>query len=584
MGKAMMDCLKRRDNQLKSMMSSAPNAVSTPIASQAFTTSFPVGQTMSTSHTIPYKAAIKLEFPVFGRTEGEDPLTYLEKCAEYLAVQPMSDGEILAIFPSVLMHTAKDWWMAEKIHVNTCNQFKAVFLRSFLPDDHEVEAERKMRERKQGIGESIRTFAFQFRAMCLRLRPSMTEREILQATLRNCNPHVASILRSTATTFDELVRVGTLVERDMAEERVYWKQCNAEQASRKGRGGTHNIALLSESNIKLLTFPVVLQKHPCDAVIDTGSSYSLIQESLWRKWKDDAESWKSSRGLSFALANGQVQRALGEVSWECTLQDNTCPVRLFIMRNQDLSFPLILGLDFLVSVGLKLDFNSFSYSFPGQETAQSFSCYLQPASVIIHCALSTIQVSENTITIIKDLVSQADISRSEKRQLEGILLNWPTVCTDDLGQTAVIKHQIVTNDSIPVRKRPYPVPINKQKFIDEEIESMLNKGIIRPSTSPWAAPIVLVPKKDGSVRFCIDYRSLNAKTPLDGFPMPQIQDILESMYGASVFSTLDLRSGYWQVMMDDCSIQKTAFITKNNQYEFIRLPFGLKMRELPSKD
>lgn len=142
-------------------------------------------------------------------------------------------------------------------------------------------------------------------------------------------------------------------------------------------------------------------------MIDTGSSYSLIQESLWRKWKDDAESWKSSRGLSFALANGQVQRALGEVSWECTLQDNTCPVRLFIMRNQDLSFPLILGLDFLVSVG----FNSFSYSFPGQETTQSFSCYLQPAGVNIHCALSTIQVSENTVTIIKDLVSQADISR-----------------------------------------------------------------------------------------------------------------------------------------------------------------------------
>lgn len=173
-------------------------------------------------------------------------------------------------------------------------------------------------------------------------------------------------------------------------------------------------------------------------------------------------------------------------------------------------------------------------------------------------------------------MSQTDISRSEKRQLEGILLNWPTVCTDDLGQTSVIKHQIVTTDSIPVWKRPYLVPINKQKFIDEEIESMLNKGIIRPSTSPWAAPIVLVPKKDGSVRFCVDYQSLNAKTSLDGFPMPQIQDILESMYGASVFSTLDLRSGYWQVMMDDCSIQKTIFGNESNQYELIRLPFGLK--------
>lgn len=141
-------------------------------------------------------------------------------------------------------------------------------------------------------------------------------------------------------------------------------------------------------------------------------------------------------------------------------------------------------------------------------------------SVNIYCALPIVQVSSDTVGAIKDLVDLADTSQTERRCLEVLLLNWPTVCTDELGQTSIIKHQIITSDFIPVCKRAYPVPVNKQNFIDEEVQAILSKGIIRPSTSPWAAPVVLVPKKDGGMRFCVDYRALNAKTPLDGFPMP----------------------------------------------------------------
>ncbi len=175
------------------------------------------------------------------------------------------------------------------------------------------------------------------------------------------------------------------------------------------------------------------------------------------------------------------------------------------MRDQDLTLPIILGLEFLMDSEIQINFKDKTYVLSEEsEVKHPFIPYASSAAISLHLALPLVQVSSSTLATIKELASRAGVLNTQKGQLEALMLDRPTVCTDSLGRTAVIRHQINTTDEIPVRKRAYPVSVVKQQFIDQEVSNMLEKGIIRPSTSSWAAPIVLVPKKDGTMRFCID--------------------------------------------------------------------------------
>ena len=145
----------------------------------------------------------------------------------------------------------------------------------------------------------------------------------------------------------------------------------------------------------------------------------------------------------------------------------------------------------------------------------------------------------------------------------------------DLGRTPLILHEIDTGDAKPVKKHPRRIPLHLQQEVTENLKQMLDNGIVRPSCSPWAAPVVLVKKKQGGLRFCVDYRKLNDVTRKDAYPLPRIDDALDSLSHACWFSTLDLVSGYWQVEVDPKDRHKTAFITRQGLFEFNVLSFGL---------
>ena len=173
---------------------------------------------------------------------------------------------------------------------------------------------------------------------------------------------------------------------------------------------------------------------------------------------------------------------------------------------------------------------------------------------------------------------ESKYSPEEMTKLKGLLKESTDIFAlndSELGYTDIVRHSIDTGNHMPIKQQPYRTPIVRRDRIKQMVDQMQKQGIVQPSKSPWASPVVLVPKKDGSLRFCVDYRKLNSITRKDVYPLPRVDDIFDTLNGARYFTSLDLASGYWQVELDEHAREKSAFTTYHGLYEFVRMPFGL---------
>ncbi|KAI2645879.1 Retrovirus-related Pol polyprotein from transposon 17.6 [Labeo rohita] len=167
------------------------------------------------------------------------------------------------------------------------------------------------------------------------------------------------------------------------------------------------------------------------------------------------------------------------------------------------------------------------------------------------------------------------LSAAQKAELQHLVSQFQDVFSSQPGQTNVVHHDIKTPPGVIIRQRPYRVPEARRQAIEEEIQQMLKLGVIEPSRSPWSSPIVMVPKPDGTLRFCNDFRRLNEVSKFDGYPMPQVDELLDRLGRARYISTLDLTKGYWQVPLTESVKPKTAFSTPSGHWQYRTLPFGL---------
>ncbi|GJW46545.1 putative reverse transcriptase domain-containing protein [Tanacetum coccineum] len=192
---------------------------------------------------------------------------------------------------------------------------------------------------------------------------------------------------------------------------------------------------------------------------------------------------------------------------------------------------------------------------------------------------TTTNVNTNNPTTKPKAEAVMEKNRREELIRHSVSSEFPRCIPEDLPGLPPVRQVEFQIDLIPgaapVARTPYRLAPLEMQELSNQLQELTDRGFIRPSTSPWGAPVLFVKKKDGSFRMCIDYRELNKLTIKNRYPLPRIDDLFDQLQGSSVYSKIDLRSGYHQLRVREEDIPKTAFRTRYRHYEFQVMPFGL---------
>lgn len=291
----------------------------------------------------------------------------------------------------------------------------------------------------------------------------------------------------------------------------------------------------------------------CNALADSGAAVSIMSEFAHSSLKREGLDFtlrRCDKGLT--VGNGAHLNVLGSVEVPVDYKQDLHFITFYVCR--DVNTPIILGIDFLTKFNLCSDI---------LKTKQSSD------------SLLTLNLLKDSNVHLHDL---QDLNTEQKSHLDEIISEFKSIAAtkDTLGCTTLEEHVIDTGDHAPIKQKYYPIPFHHRDYVRQEIDNMIKLGIIEKSSSPWNSPILLVNKSNGELRMCLDSRKLNSITKVDTYPMPRVQEILDSLNNAKFMTSLDLKSAFFQIMLAEESREKTCFSVPGlGAFHFRRMPFGL---------